>query len=320
MASKVLNREIVHKAVTEEFWRLEPGEVFAPDFQIDFPNAAPGIPQHLDEFEVERYFFWLQETVKTWNVQLHQLYGTPDPDVFWAVSTVSACVHWGGQDGNFETRRFARYELKDGKIRLLVELSNPLRWLEAAGREIPVFRMDLEHPRVNAALAEKQQAKHLSGRKAQDMSDEAVQARTAGGIRAFMSGDYWRAVTEIASYAPELDAKVWFLPPEMKESYPPEMAERVEIWSQLSCPYIEFDRMGRVWETDDPHVFFCEYRCFGITDWLGNNTPNSRYRNRYVYVLHFDDAGQICCCEEVLNPINKYNSVNISLPSFPYYF
>ena len=320
MSSKILNREIVRKAVTGRFWELEPGSVFAPDFRIEFPNAAPGIPQVLDEFEVTHYFLWLKETVKSWEVELHELYGTPDPDVFWAVSTVKAEVHWGGQDGHFETRRFARYELKDGKIRLLFELSNPLRWLEAAGREIPIFRMDLNHPKVDAALAERQKAKHLSGNVAQDMSEDAIRARIAGSVSAFMSGDYWKAVMEIASYAPGYDAKVWFLPPEMKEFYPPEALERVELWSQLSCPYIEFDRMGKVWETDDPHVYFGEYRCFGITDWLGNNTPNSRYRNRYVYVLRFDDAGQICGCEEILNPINKYNSVNISVPSFPYYF
>ena len=38
------------------------------------------------------------------------------------------------------------------------------------------------------------------------------------------------------------------------------------------------------------------------------------------YVLRFDDAGRIACCEEVLNPINKFNSIGVSIPSFPYYF
>ena len=59
--------------------------------------------------------------------------------------------------------------------------------------------------------------------------------------------------------------------------------------------------------------------CWGRVDWLGNNAPG-HYRNRYFYVLRFDDLGRIACCEEVLNPINKFNSIGVSIPSFPYYF
>ena len=60
--------------------------------------------------------------------------------------------------------------------------------------------------------------------------------------------------------------------------------------------------------------------CWGEVDWVGNNAPGAHYRNRYFYVLRFDNAGRIACCEEVLNPINKFNSIGVSIPSFPYYF
>ena len=33
-----------------------------------------------------------------------------------------------------------------------------------------------------------------------------------------------------------------------------------------------------------------------------------------------DGRGRIACCEEVLNHINKFNSIDVSIPSFPYYF
>ena len=33
-----------------------------------------------------------------------------------------------------------------------------------------------------------------------------------------------------------------------------------------------------------------------------------------------DGRGRIAYCEEVLNPINKFNSIDVSIPSFPYYF
>ena len=319
MSSKILNREIVKKAVTTPFWKSDRNELFADDFHIEMPNAAPGVPQVMDPFEVRCYFRWLDATVKTWDVELEQLYGTPDPNVFWAISFVHADVHWGGRDGRFETKRFGRYELKEGKIVLLAELTNPLKWLEAAGREIPVFRMDLMDERVTKAIEEQGE---LPQNTASDLpvDPDSVSARIAGNVSAFMRPGYWEAITNQAAYMPGFESKVWFLPPEMNEAYPPEMMQRVETWSVLSCPEIDFDRNGRVWETDDPHIFFGEYRCSGITDWIGNNAPGSRYRNRYFYVLHFNDAGQITCCEEILNPINKYNSINVSIPTFPYYY
>lgn len=319
MSSKILNSVIVRRAVTTEFWKSERNELFADDFTIEFPNAAPGIPQWMDPFEVESFFSWLGDTVKSYECELQEFYGTPDPNVFWAVSFIKADVHWGGQDGRLETKRFGRYELRDGRIVHLAELTNPLKWLEAAGREIPIFRMDYNHPKVLEEIAKGKPAAHNADDQL-DLSPGAVEARIAANVNAFMNGDYWESVGKTASYMPGFDSKVWFLPPEMKESYLAEDMEKVETWSVLSCPYIEFDRRGRVWETDDPHVYFGEYRCRGITDWLGNDTPNSRYRNRYYYLLRVNDAGQISGCEEILNPINKYNSINKSLPTFPYYF
>ncbi len=319
MSSKILNREVVKRAVISQFWKSERNELFADSFHIDFPNAAPGIPQCMDEFEVAAFFHWLDETVESWECNLEDLYGTPDPNVFWAVSFIRAQVHWGGQDGLLETKRFGRYELKDGKIVFLSELTNPLKWLEAAGREIPIFHMDYNNDRVIAELEKNQNAPHNACMHLATDPD-SVNTRIANNLAAFMNGDYWKSVATIATYQPGYDSKVWFLPPEMRESYPEEDMERVEMWSLLSCPYIEFDRRGRVWETDDPHVYFGEYRCIGITDWIGNNKPNSRYRNRYFYILHMNDAGEISGCEEILNPINKYNSINVSVPSFPYYF
>jgi len=124
----------------------------------------------------------------------------------------------------------------------------------------------------------------------------------------------------MATFSPIHDSNVWFLPPEMCETYPPEMMERVEAWTVMSCKKIDFDEAGRYWATDDPSVYFAEYMCWGDVDWIGNNAPGGHYRNRYFYVLRFDEAGRIACCEEVLNPINKFNSIGVSIPSFPYYF
>lgn len=320
MSNKAFGMEVVRKVVCGRFWQEDFAELFDDGFTIEYSNAPPGMPQIMDEFEVELYFDWLRATVMSWEVTLEELYSTPNPNVFWAVSVAKGKVFWGGQNGLFESKRFSKYTLSDGKIVHLKEVSNPLSYLKAAGREPPLFRMDLYDERIEQALAGGAGDPHAAGSEPLDTSPEAVAKRISNNLLAFMSGDYWQAVTTLASYAPDCGSKVWFLPPQMQESYPPELMPRVEAWSMLSCPSIEFDHRGVVYATDDPLVYFCEYMCKGVTDWIGNNAPNSRYRNRYFYILRFNEAGQIKMYEEILNPINKFNSINVSLPSFPYYY
>lgn len=315
---KAANRAIVDLYLNQEYWQPDYNRLFAEDFVLDLPSAPPGMPQHLDAFDARQYRQWLSRTVTHYQSDVQEVYGTPDPNLFWAVREVRCDVTWGRSPGQFSSRIFSRIELRDGKLSYIKNNWNPLAFLYAVHAQVPIFRMDLEDPRLDefirthpaAAPAPEQQL---------DSSPEAVRRRIQNNLDAFRCGDYFYALEHIATFAPNHDSKVWFLPPEMKESYPPEMMERVEAWTSVSCPKIDFDPAGEYWATDDPHVYFCEYMCWGDVDWVGNNTPG-HYRNRYFYILRFDDLGRIACCEEVLNPINKFNSIGVSIPSFPYYF
>lgn len=320
MSVKESNRAIVTTYLTSPFWEPEFSGLFSEDFTMDIPSAPPGMPQHFDAFDARQYRQWLSRTVSNYQSQVSELYGTPDPNVFWAIRSVSADVVWSKQPGRFESKIFCRVELAEGKIRYVAINWNPLAFLYAVHAEVPVFRMDLYDPRIDAFLKE-QAGEEAAGEEAPlDMSEEAIASRIQNSLDAFRSGDYFWALEHMATFAPNHDSKVWFLPPEMKESYPMDMMPRVEAWTAVSCPNpIDFDAAGRYWATDDPSVYFAEYMCWGKVDWVGNDSPGW-YRNRYFYVLRFDAAGRIACCEEVLNPVNKFNSIGVSIPSFPYYF
>lgn len=97
----------------------------------------------------------------------------------------------------------------------------------------------------------------------------------------------------------------------------------MEAWGQLSSVYAGdvppyFDPNGKVYATLDPSLFICEYSVYGSSDWIGNNCPGM-YRNQYFHVFRLDELGRIVLHEEYLNPINKFNSINVSLPTFPYF-
>lgn len=320
MEQKEINRKIVETYLTEPFWIPENNQLFADDLIVDLPSAPPGMPQHLDAFDARQYREWLNRTVTNYKSDLLECYGTPDPNVFWAIRLASCDVKWSKEAGEFRSRIFTRIELKDEKIVYIKNNWNPLAFLNAIHADIPIFRMDMEDPRVEEFLAQPKSEEKEKVEETLDTSPEAIKERIQKNLDAFRCGDYFWALENMATFVPNHDAKVWFLPPEMKESYPQEMMERVEAWTVMSCPQISFDEAGRYWETDDPRVYFCEYMCWGITDWIGNDAPGAHYRNRYFYVIRFDEYGRIACCEEVLNPINKFNSIGVSIPSFPYYF
>ena len=318
MTQKEENRRLAELYLQKEYWKPEHKELFRPDFVLDLPSAPPGMPQHLDAFDARQYREWLDRTVTNYDSELMELYGTPDPDMFWGIRRVKCDVNWGREPGTFESVIFSRIEFRDGRFSYIKNNWNPFAFLYAVHADVPIFRMDLQDPRIDEYLKNAPAPADVKAVKLDD-SPEAIAKRIQNNLDAFRCPDYFWALENMATFAPEHDSIVWFLPPEMKETYPPEMMDRVEAWTALSCPKIDFDEAGRYWATDDPHVYFAEYMCWGEVDWVGNNSPG-HYRNRYFYVLRFDDLGRISCCEEVLNPINKMNSIGVSIPTFPYYF
>ena len=72
---------------------------------------------------------------------------------------------------------------------------------------------------------------------------------------------------------------MWCLPPEMDSNatYSPTELERVDAWSVLSCPEIDFQPCGLSYKANDADIYFGEY----YSRWLGNGV-NGRYRNQYL--------------------------------------
>jgi ketosteroid isomerase-like protein len=319
--SKEQNRKIVESFLTCQYWLPEYADMFAEDFSIDFPNAPPGMPQHMDNYDARLFKEWLNRTVKTWKVNLEELYSTADPDLFWAVWVAGGDVFWGGKNGKFQSKMIARIQLENGKIKYMRELFDPLKFLEAIGAEVPIFHMDLYDKRVDQLMGEQAQGKPPDKKPEADidMSPEAVNKRIQKGLYLFthVTSDNPAAMEEY--YAPGIQHRVWFLPPEMKGNYPDEIMPRVMAWINLSCPTVALDDKSTFYPTDDPCIYFAELRGSGATNWIGNNCAG-HYRNRYFFIFRFDAAGRIKGVEEFLNPINKFNSINTSLPSFPYFF
>lgn len=320
MIAREKNKAIARQMIVSEYWKDEYKDLFSDLYYFDFPTAPPGMPQRFQDGEVDNFFEWMGRTVKRWDVDLEEIHGVEnDSTTFFAVGWVDADVYWGMQDGHLHSKMLAKISVKNQKVCYMKLHMDPLKFLDAAGRKYPIFRMDIDHPEVYQYLENTKEDPHA---KAGDAPEEELtkEQKIQKTLDAFRSPDYWYQVSHEASYQDGFTAYVWCLPPEMDKdaTYDGEELARVEAWSVLSCPEIDFHEGGITWKADDADIYFGEYDCKGTTTWLGNDVVG-KYRNNYFYILRMNEKGEVAVSEEFLNPINKMNSINVSVPSFPYY-
>lgn len=343
MKNKEENKKLAQKIASVPFWYLDYfPKYFTDGFTMDVPTAPPGMPNHYDVWESERCFEWLNRTVKNWNVCLEEFYSTPDPDQFWAIGYCGGDVYWGNHDGHYESKYLMRIEMKDGKINYIKGVIEPIRMLKAAGLEIPVFHKGTEDPRVDEYLEAHPEAR--TNREAKvfqdpaksglqvDMSPEIVEERRNNNLKENACGVEREKYRRLTTANPAFTGAAWFVPDDRPWSDSPEPVmitdnkeppleaqTRIHAWLKSSSPWMYRDTRSRFYPTDDEHVWFVEMYSHGPARWHGNGCDYGHYHQPYFLIVKFDDAGRMIHRAEILVPVNKYSSVNISLPSFPYY-
>lgn len=342
MTESTKNRETARLIASVPFWRAEyfPA-MFTEDFTMDYPAAPPGMPNHFDVWESERCFEWLNRTVRKWKVKLEEFYGTQDPDQFWAIGWCGGDVFWGNHEGHYMSKYIMRLELKGGKINYIKGMIEPIGMLKAAGLEVPVFHKGIEEPEVDEYLKLHPEARRNREAKVfqiqsetdfVDMSPEAVEERRNNNLKESACGVEREKYRRLTTANPLFTGAAWFVPDDRPWAEPPEpvmindnkeppadVQVRVHAWLKSSSPWMYRDTRSKVFPTDDKHVFFVEMNSHGPARWHGNGCDNGHYHQPYFLIIRFDDAGRMLHRAEILSPVNKYSSVNITLPSFPYY-
>lgn len=342
MPDKAYNRRIAELIVSHPFWRSEYfPKYFTEDFTMSCPTAPPGMPNYFDVWEAERCFEWLNRTVKTWESKVEEFYSTPDPEQFWAIGTCGGDVFWGDQDGHYETKFLVRVEMKDGKVNFLKGAIEPIRMLKAAGLDVPVFHKGIESPKVDEYLEAHPEARTKREAKvfvdpsksaAQvDMTPEIVEERRSNNLQESCCGVKREEARRLTTANPAFSGAAWFVPDDRpwadpptpvminNNREPPEEAQiRIHAWIKAGSPWMYRDTRSKLFPTDDPGVWFAEMHSHGPASWYGNNCDHGHYHQPYFLIFRFDEAGRMLHRAEVLNPVYKYASANVSLPAFPY--
>mgnify|MGYP002623980557 CR=1 FL=1 len=315
------NRPVVQEFITGEFWSKEYADRVTDDFTVLFTNAPPGMPQFFEGAALKICAHWLRRTVKNWKVTVDEAYNVKGDDLVWLVGSCSADTFWGNVEGAFASKIIVKARVKDGKLSHMRLMLDPLAFHRAAKIKYPIFPVDLWDPSVEAFLEQQRNAPAPAVPTELDMSPEAIAARIDAMLDCFRDKKCFAPLAEV-EYSPEYVGDVWFLPPQVCGPHSPEKLERMEAWSAVSCTVKGEDIWCHSTEyalEEDSKLFFVELEGLGKVAWVGNE-ESGYYRNQYVLRLSVDDAGRFASMIEMLNPINKYNSINTSVPTFPYCF
>lgn len=309
---------LVERFVSCPWWLPEHSGLLDERFTLELPFAPPGMVQYPCRGQVHAHKTWMGNTVSNWTVNVERIFAPKDPasGVYFAVYTVTADTRWGGAALPYRNRHIDRVTVKDGKVTNLREWFNPLEWLRAAGREIPLFRVEIPWQDVPKyrEMREKREREAVE----YDCSPEAVQARMEQNVRAFLastSAENHQTFDSPTNY----DRTVFWLPPEMKEHVEGDEVDQMEAWTWDSMHSWQLMDDAVAYETDDPKCWFFETGGYGQVSWLGNDSDGG-YHNRYLKYMEMDDQGFIIKYGEYVNPINKFNSINKSIPSFPWLY
>lgn len=343
MENKELNYGIAKKIAAAPFWRMEYLEFLDESFTMEMPFPAPGMPNYFDSWECTRCFEWMSRTVKSWVVSLDAFYSTPDPAQFWAIGDCGGRTFWNNRDGHFHSKFLMRLELKEGKVSHLVWITDPLAFLKAAGLEAPVLNKGIHEEELNEFLSDHPEYWHQGepgspydkerAAIAADLSPEASRKRLETTLAGQFCARHREEFRKIGGRSrPDMSSGVWFLPDNRPWASPnipaqftntrePDLPSqiRVSAWLKASSPWMYHDPRGTIYKTDDDKVFVVEMCAHGPGKWIGNGCDNGHYHQRYFMYLQFDQYGRLAKSVEVLNPIYKLSSVNLSMPIFPYY-
>ena len=309
-------KELILSVLTNQWWKPEYNACFTEDFCLELPFAPPGMFQEIPFPQIDVHKEWLCRTVKSWNVEVLSIVGPkqPDGDVFFLTYNVKGDVCWGGNDGTYQNRVVDRVTLQGAQICNIREWSNPFQYIWAAGREIPTFHVSLDwNSNIGSVLN-----RPITPLPEYDLSPEACEARRAENIYRF-STDTAGIACQPIKVKDGFQRYVWFVPPEMKDHYSDEEAVFMELWSSLSCESFHFLPGAKVYETENPNEAFFEPSATAVYHWEGNHSYGG-YMNRYLCHITMNEQGFCDRYDEYLNPINKMNSINQSIPTFPWLY
>lgn len=297
---------LARKFAGAEYWRPEYGDLFTDEVTMDMPFAPPGMYQNMTHMETEYYFKWMCRTVRDWRYEGDiKAYATDQPGVYWVFRTGAGKVRWAKHDGEFKSKMAAMIRIRDGKIEYIKEHMDVAAYYEAIGVELPRFMYDAPDPKTIEPRPAAPVVRH---------TEESLARQIEATLNFFINPSYWDPEVNCV-LADDFIHELVFAPKDMPRVYVGTEYDSINAWlaahmgdgSVYDCKF---------YNTDDPHVFIAEFNCYFDVTW-GGAVEGGHYSNREISYIVLNDAGLCSRLDEYFSTTSKFNSIGVSIPSFP---
>ena len=301
--AKARGLAIAEKYSRIPYWEPQNRELLDKNCRILFPVAPPGMLQKLRQGEKICHMDWMVRTTRNWKFENIKVFSTNFPDVFWVMRDASAETKWAGKKGNYNGRLFTRLTIQDEAIVEIKDYFDSLAMYKAAGIEIPYFKYDAPNPET---IPERPPVPDCT------YSAEALEKQTKATLSKFVSVDFWDGEINANDIVHELP----FTPEGMPKRYNAREYDALNEWIGKNCLEWETYPGSKLYITDTEGVYIIESGGTGYMSWTG---VEGHYENREVSYLYIKD-GYAKEFHEYFSPANKFNSVKLPLPTFPYLY
>lgn len=295
--------QVVYSFCTDHFWEERFDAIYASDLVVDFPHAPPGMLQHLDRFEFDAFRFWLRNTVRTLElVKEPTIIPTTDPDLFWAVRFTRGQVYWGKKECVYENEHAMMMRVKGGKIVYIKDYFNPLAFYRALDIVLPAFVYD---PDPDAPLSRMPEGVESA------LSEEGNRKRVMAN---FLNPIEFDGAGE-SIYASDVLMVCPNVPFSMPEAYSGRAFDIENKWMFDNCLDMVSPASTPYYLSEDGKWLIIEENCYLRTLWSHHE---GHYTQRELYMIYLE-KGKVRHFRVYFNPLNKFSSMNQSVPSFPYF-
>ena len=295
--------ELVKQFCSLPFWEEQYDALFAPDLVVDFPHAPPGMLQHLDRFEFDAFRFWLRNTVRELElVTAPTIIPTTDPDLFWTVRFTRGKVYWAKKDCDYSNEHAMMVRVRDGRIVYAKDYFNPLSFYRALDISLPAFIYDPDPAAENTRMPAGAESKLTEAQNRQRVMDNFLNPIN---FDADLEPIY---TNDIVMVCPNV-------PYSMPERYEGADFDIENKWMFENCLDLVGPEHTPSYQSADGNWLMVEANCYLRTLWSHHE---GHYTQRELYMVYLE-RGKIKHFRVYFNPLNKFSSMNQSVPSFPYF-
>jgi ketosteroid isomerase-like protein len=295
--------QLVHQFVTSHFWEETYDALFSKDLVADFPHAPPGMLQHLDRFEFDAFRFWLRNTVRELElVQPVTIIPTVDPDLFWTVRFVQGRVYWAKKECGYSNEHAMLVQVKEGQIVYIKDYFNPLSFYRALDIVLPAFIYDPDPDAPMVRMPEGQPSKY-----SEEENLRQTMANFVDPINFDPGGEPIYA-NDIVMVCPNV-------PYSMPEAYSGRDFDVENKWMFDTCVDMVGPETTPYYVSADGKWLMIEANCYLRTLWSHHE---GHYTQRELYLIQLE-GGKVKHFRVYFNSLNKFSSMNQSVPSFPYF-